>query len=156
MKKNYAFLLLLFTSFIVVYSCSKSDDVIYIPIAPDSPVSVDLTKVPYAKLSDYKFFEGDMKDLKPALGLLPFEPASVLFSDYASKKRFVWMPKGKAATYNSDKTVLELPVGAALVKSFYYTNVQNMTPVGGTRIIETRVMIRKTNGWMFADYVWNA
>jgi len=156
MKKNYAFLLLLFTSFIVVYSCSKSDDDIYIPIAPDSPVSVDLTKVPYAKLSDYKFFEGDMKDLKPALGLLPFEPASVLFTDYASKKRFVWIPKGKAATYNSDKTVLELPVGAALVKSFYYTNVQNMTPTGGTRIIETRVMIRKTNGWMFADYVWNA
>ncbi len=125
----------------------------YVPI---SPVIVDLTLVPYPVLSDYHFFEGDMKDQIPALNVIPYKPASSLFSDYAHKKRFVWMPPGLSATYNSDSTVLELPVGAVLIKTFYYDNVQNVTPVGSRRIIETRLMIRKATGWIFADYVWNA
>ncbi|MGV3697429.1 hypothetical protein [Flavobacterium sp.] len=97
-----------------------------------------------------------MKNQIPSLNVLPYEPASSLFSDYAHKKRFVWMPSGTKATYVSDSKVLELPVGAALIKTFYYDNVQNITPVGGTRIVETRVMIRKATGWIFAEYVWNA
>lgn len=153
MKKHYALLSILFIAFIfVVFSCSKSEDPIYIPVAPVSPVTVDLTKVPYSKLSEYKFFEGNLKDQIPSLDVLPFEPASSLFTDYAHKKRFIWIPKGKKATYNTDGTVLELPVGSALIKTFYYNKVQ---PSNTTRIIETRVMIRKSTGWIFANYVWN-
>lgn len=159
MKKYYAFFTFLAFAFaFVIYSCSDSEAYLPVttqPVQPVSPVVMDLTQVPYEKLSDYHFFEGALKDQKPAAGVLPFEPASTLFTDYALKKRFVWMPAGSKATYNSDSKVLELPVGAALVKSFYYDHVQNMTPVGGTRIIETRVMIRKASGWIFANYVWN-
>lgn len=151
MKKQYAFLLFLTVLIALIISCSESEE--YVPVAP---VTVDLTQVPYAKLSDYKFFEGELKNQQPALGVLPYAPASSLFTDYAHKKRFVWMPAGSKATYNSDKTVLELPVGAALIKTFYYENVQNVNPVGASRIIETRVMIRKVSGWLFANYVWNA
>lgn len=115
-------------------------------------VNVDLTQVPYAKLSDYNFFIGDLKNQIPSLNVLPYAPASSLFSDYAHKKRFVWMPVGSKGTYNGDDKVLELPVGAALIKTFYYDNVQ---PDNTTRIVETRVMIRKADGWIFADYVWN-
>lgn len=157
MKKNYAFLpIAVILSIFLIIACSDSeDDQIYAPIAEVSPVTVDLTQVPYPKLSDYKFFDGALKDLDPALDVLPFEPASSLFADYAHKKRFVWMPKGTKAIYNGDSKVLELPVGAALIKTFYYENVQNIEPVGGTRIIETRVMIRRETGWLFANYVWN-
>ncbi|HEX8561904.1 MAG TPA: hypothetical protein VF676_02885 [Flavobacterium sp.] len=153
MKKNYAvlFLTCLIVAF-VVFACSKSDDDNYEPVTPVSPVVVDLTQVPYPKLSDYKFFDGELKDQIPALDVLPFEPASALFTDYALKKRFIWMPKGTKATYNGDGKVIELPVGAALIKTFYYDNVQ---PANTTRIIETRVMIRKADGWIFAEYVWN-
>lgn len=152
MTKHYSIALAVFFSFIIFISCSdKEDD--YVPV---SPVQVDLTKVPYPKLSDYKFFEGEIKNLLPSLNVLPYEPASSLFSDYAHKKRFVWMPPGTKATYAADSKVLELPVGAALIKTFYYENAQNITPVGGTRIVETRIMIRKATGWIFADYVWNA
>ena len=63
------------------------------------------------------------------------------------------MPIGVKATYNGDSNVLELPVGAALIKTFYYEKVQ---PSNTTRIIETRIMIRKATGWIFANYVWNA
>lgn len=159
MKKNYLILIvfaILLTA--VFFACSKSDDdeAAYIPDIKKSPVSVDLTRVPYDKLSEYKFFTGDLKDQKPALNVLPYQPASSLFSDYAHKKRFVWMPVGTKATYNGDGNILELPVGAVLIKTFYYDNVQNVTPVGATRIVETRIMIRKSDGWIFADYVWNA
>ncbi len=65
------------------------------------------------------------------------------------------MPKNSKGTFNGDGNVIELPLGAALIKNFYYENVQNMTPAGGSRIIETRVMIRKSEGWIFANYVWN-
>ena len=153
MKYNYLKIACFLLLTLAAISCSDKDDVEeYIPV---SPVSVDLTLVPYQKLSEYHFFDGDMKSQTPSLDVLPYEPASSLFTDYAHKKRFVWMPDGTKATYDSDSTVLELPVGAALVKTFYYDNVQNITPVGGTRIVETRVMIRKADGWIFADYIWN-
>jgi uncharacterized repeat protein (TIGR03806 family) len=138
------------SSLILLLSCNSSDEAEeYEPI---SPVKVDLTQVPYAKLSDYNFFKGNLKDLNPELDVLPYKPASSLFSDYAHKKRFVWMPKGTKSIYNGDENVLELPVGAAIIKSFYYDNVQ---PSNTTKIIETRIMIRKDTGWIFANYVWN-
>ncbi|MFN3969147.1 hypothetical protein [Flavobacterium sp.] len=149
MKKNYLQALVLFLIFTVFTSCSDKDD----EYTPVSPVVVDLTQVPYPKLSDYKFFEGEMKDLIPALNVIPYEPSSVLFSDYAHKKRFVWMPTGMKATYDGDAKILDLPIGAVLIKNFYYDNVQ---PENVTKIIETRIMIRKDSGWIFADYVWNA
>jgi hypothetical protein len=34
------------------------------------------------------------------------------------------MPVGTKATYNGDGNILELPVGAVLIKTFYYDNVQ--------------------------------
>src|SRR5690606_22375717 len=125
-------------------SCSKDDDGDYTPIIeePTSPVVVDLTAVPYPKLSDYKFFEGPLKDQRPSLDVLPFEPVSSLFTDYAYKKRFVWMPKNTEASFNGDGKILALPTGAALIKHFYYKNVQNISSPGGERIIETRIMIR--------------
>lgn len=151
MKKHYFLFLALLVLSTIFVNCSDEDE--YIPV---SPVNVDLSQVPYPKLSDYKFFEGDMKNQIPALNVLPYEPSSSLFSDYAHKKRFVWMPPGTKATYVGDTKNLELPVGSVLIKTFYYDNVQNITPVGGRRIIETRLMIKKASGWIFAEYVWNA
>lgn len=152
MRKYYFIFLTILLLFVVFISCSDKDED-YITV---SPVTVDLSQIPYPKLSDYKFFEGALKNQNPSLNVLPYEPASSLFSDYAQKKRFVWMPRGTKATFSADDKVLELPVGAALIKTFYYKNVQNSSPAGGTRIVETRVMIRKASGWIFANYVWNA
>jgi len=117
-----------------------------------SPVALDLGAVPYPKLSDYHFFDGDLKAQNPSYGVLPYKPISELFTDYAQKKRFLWLPNGQKATYDGDGNVLNLPVGSALIKNFYYNNVQ---PNNTTRIIETRLMIRQNEGWIFAEYVWN-
>jgi uncharacterized repeat protein (TIGR03806 family) len=149
MTKKYAFLSFFAISIFLIFSCTDNDDEEYIPV---SPVTVDLTQVPYPNLSDYHFFEGEMKNQIPSLDVIPYEPISSLFTDYAHKKRFIWLPNGTKATYNGDDEILELPVGAAIIKTFYYDNVQ---PSNTTKIIETRIMIRKSEGWIFADYVWN-
>ncbi|MFN8324769.1 hypothetical protein [Flavobacterium sp.] len=142
---------LLFVFYIILFlSCSDANDKGDYELI--SPVTVDLTKVPYPKLSDYKFFKGELKNLSPELNVIPYEPISSLFSDYAHKKRFVWMPKGTKAVYDGDSKIIQLPVGAVIIKNFYYDNVQ---PNNDTRIIETRLMIKKEDGWLFADYVWN-
>lgn len=151
MTKKYVLIAFLAILFILFYSCTndQDDNNNYTQV---SPVTLDLTQVPYAKLSDYNFFQGPIKDLNPVYGVLPYEPASSLFADYAHKKRFVWMPSNTIATYNGDNNILELPVGAVLIKNFYYEDV---VPSNTTQIIETRIMIKKSNGWIFANYVWN-
>jgi len=122
-------------------------------VQPGSPVNYDLDEMPYEKLSDYNFFEGTMANLNPVFGLVPFKPISSLFSDYAIKKRFVWMPNNVSAQYVNDHEVLDFPEGSILIKNFFYNNVQ---PGNTTRIIETRLMIKKANKWVFANYIWNA
>lgn len=151
MKKERWISRLVYIGFLSILISCNSTDGDYSEI-PTSPVVVNLTQVPYQKLSDYKFFEGDLKNMSPSYGVIPYKPTSELFSDYAEKKRFIWLPNGTKATYISDGNELNLPIGAALIKSFYYNNVQ---PNNTTRIIETRVMIRKSSGWIFAEYVWN-
>ncbi|MEZ4807751.1 MAG: hypothetical protein R2815_09845 [Flavobacteriales bacterium] len=120
---------------------------------PTSPVVFDINAVPYAQLSTYNFFQGPMADQQPSYGVLPFEPISTLFTDYAKKKRFVWMPSGVKAQYAADGALLDFADGTVLIKNFYYDNVQ---PGGDRRIIETRLMFRRNGAWEFADYVWNA
>jgi uncharacterized repeat protein (TIGR03806 family) len=155
MKNNYflksTFFLLLFSALLSCGSDDSSNPDKYEEI-PQSPVVVDLARVPYDNLSQYKFYEGDMKNLTPAYGVLPYDLSTPLFTDYAHKKRFVWMPEGTSATYAADGKILDFPVGAVLIKNFYYDNVQ---PANTTRIIETRLLINTADGWIFANYVWN-
>ncbi|WP_298417743.1 hypothetical protein [uncultured Kordia sp.] len=127
------------------------DDDDYVPI-PTSPVVLEMDNFPFDTLSEYNFFDGELKEQNPVLGVIPYEPISALFTDYAKKKRFIWMPSDVEATYAADTELIDMPVGTFLIKTFYYNNVQ---PDNNTRIIETRLMLKKNTGWEFADYVWN-
>jgi uncharacterized repeat protein (TIGR03806 family) len=153
MRNSIFFIIALFLG--LAFASCKKDKTQPIPQPdpePDTTVSVDLTKVPYEKLSDYRFFVGDMVEHNTNDGVLIYEPISSLFTDYALKKRYVWMPQGLKANYVADNIILDLPVGSAIIKTFYY---DNMLPNGATKILETRLMIRKESGWIFAEYVWN-
>lgn len=108
---------------------------------------------PFQKLSEYQLFEGNVAELNPKEGVLPYDLNSPLFTDYAFKSRFVWMPHGKLATYN-DKEVFDLPQGAILVKNFYYPT-DFRKPKEKIRLIETRLLIHQQNGWEAYTYVWN-
>src|SRR5216684_5866683 len=98
------------------------------------------------KLSAWKLFTAD---LHPNTGVIPYDLNTTLFTDYATKRRYVWMPRGQAAVYEPDDT-FDFPKGTILVKTFSY-------PDGGKeRLIETRLLVHANDGWVPLPYVWNA
>src|SRR5690349_18444724 len=150
MKKKATLAVLV--TLLAIIACRKDilDDGTSIPGNSDAQKAVvfDLDSVPYNTLSHYNFYQGPLANLVPSDGVLPFQPITPLFSDYAHKKRFVWMPPGVSANYVSDGSVLNFPDGAVLIKNFYYDHVQ---PENTRQIIETRMLIRKNGVWTFAD-----
>ena len=126
----------------------KGGGIIILVSAAPMPVPVDtallLTDAPAAKLSDYRLFL-DTAAKRPNARVTPYALNTPLFSDYAAKHRFVFVPPGTTATYRPEG-VMDFPVGTALVKTF-------ATP---TRFLETRLLIRKASGWVAQPYLWNA
>ncbi|MEM6515179.1 MAG: Ig-like domain-containing protein [Bacteroidota bacterium] len=127
-------------------------ETVSIEITSNSVVAFNLDSMPYQTLSEYNLFEGELKNQEPTFGVVPYVLNSKLFTDYAKKKRFIWLPNNTKASYADDNSILDFPVGAIIVKNFYYDDV---LPNLETKIIETRIMIKKQSGWIFAEYVWN-
>ncbi|MBP6049141.1 MAG: hypothetical protein KA526_06635 [Chitinophagales bacterium] len=130
-------------SFLLFYQCKFSNQ----------SVTVDIKAKPFEKLSDYHFFKGALKDLIPNDRVLPYDVITALFTDYAHKARFVWMPEGSTAKYVKEEA-LDFPVGTVLIKNFFYENDERNSSKG-RRIIETRLLIKKNDKWDAIAYVWN-
>ena len=104
------------------------------------------------KLSDFGFFL-DNNAQTPHGKVLPYELISSLFSDYSYKQRWVYVPNNKKAIYE-ENWVFNFPVGSALIKTFYYP-VDERNPELGKNLLETRLLLRKENGWEAVSYAWN-
>jgi uncharacterized repeat protein (TIGR03806 family) len=107
---------------------------------------------PYpAKLSDWHLFVAHTPHLEPNQRVVPYDLNTPLFSDYASKYRFVWMPPNTSAAYHED-SVFDFPVGTIFAKSFAF-------PAEGhpekERLIETRLLVHTKSGWVGLPYIWN-
>lgn len=99
-------------------------------------------------LSDYGFF-ADAPAQRPAKGVVPYRLNTALWSDGADKLRFVYVPPGAKAAAQGEG-LLDLPVGSALIKTFAFT--EN----GKRRLIETRLLLHRAEGWVALPYLWNA
>src|SRR5439155_9066023 len=100
---------------------------------------------PPEKLSAYGLFLGDGATQEPAAGVLPYDLNTPLFSDYALKYRFVALPPGASASYHASD-VFAFPVGTILIKTFAYPNDGRDLALG-RRLIETRLLIHRSEGW---------
>jgi uncharacterized repeat protein (TIGR03806 family) len=108
-------------------------------------------------------------------GVVPYDLNTPLFSDYAHKLRTVWMPPGTAAGYQPEHA-FDFPVGTILSKTFYYPlpeggaadgrSVARTPPsqsvlqgetldLSKVRLIETRLLVHRQEGWVALPYVWN-
>jgi uncharacterized repeat protein (TIGR03806 family) len=115
---------------------------------------VDFSQIPFKNLSEYGFFLGQMKKMIPAEGVLLYEPSSSLFTDYAHKSRFIWMPKGNPAQLLDDvEGSMDFPDKTILIKNFYYPADFNK-PSENRRILETRLLIKRNGTWDAFPYVW--
>ncbi|WP_340646384.1 SO2930 family diheme c-type cytochrome [Phenylobacterium sp.] len=119
-----------------------------------APVSLDelLAETPAPTLDAYGLFT-DAGARTPNAGLTPYALNTPLFTDYAEKSRFVFLPPGTRATY-TPTGAFAFPVGATLVKTFAYP-ADLRRPKAPLRFIETRLLIHKPQGWVALTYVWN-
>lgn len=90
----------------------------------------------------------------PNKTVMPYTLNTPLFSDYAEKFRFLYVPNGRKIGWR-DNGVLDFPIGSVLVKSFGYP-ADMRKPGEEVRILETRLLIRRKDGWIALPYVWNA
>ncbi|MGH8541629.1 MAG: parallel beta-helix domain-containing protein [Stenotrophobium sp.] len=122
-------------------------------------------------LSQYDLFKNPTDPTRAANGTgVPYDLNTILFSDYAVKFRFLFLPKDasgvvqKAAyedhrncqtltIYNCYTATLGFPTGTVFAKTFGFTNGTKYTPV------ETRLLIKRqdANGninWVGIPYEW--
>ncbi len=96
-----------------------------------------------ATLGEFRFFANGAAQ-RPAVGVTPYRLQTPLWSDGAEKLRFVYLPAGTQARAQGEG-LLDLPVGAALIKTFKLED----------RLIETRVLLHRADGWVALPYQWN-
>jgi uncharacterized repeat protein (TIGR03806 family) len=124
-----------------------------------------------AHLSDWHVLNLSGGRLRLNLGVEPYELNTPLFTDYAQKLRTIWMPPGKAASYDAEAT-FDFPVGTIITKTFYYPRGEggavlqvaatgdqpalNGIDLSRNRLMETRLLVRRAEGWVALPYVWNA
>ncbi|TPG06484.1 hypothetical protein EAH88_14255 [Rhodanobacter glycinis] len=130
------------------------------------------------KLSDWHVVEVRDGTLQLNDGVVPYDLNTPLFTDYAHKLRTIWMPKGSSAKYRPTDT-FDFPVGTVISKTFYYPKPdQNRAgkskatdvarndnyahdfagqglDMAHVHLIETRILVRRTDGWAAMPYVWN-
>jgi len=122
--------------------------------APDAPVDAALLigNDPSPTLEQYHLFR-DSAAREPNAALVPYTLNTPLFSDYAMKFRYLFVPPGQTVSYK-EQGVLDFPVGTTLVKTFAYP-ADYRAPDQKLRFIETRLLIHKPQGWVALTYVWN-
>ncbi len=124
-----------------------------------------------AALSDWGMLAVKGGALRISYGVTVYDLATPLFSDYALKLRTVWIPGGAPAAYDA-KDVFDFPIGTVITKTFYYPLTENeernkvsagkdhqiidsALVLDGLRLIETRILVRRADGWDALPYVWN-
>lgn len=137
----------------------------------DAPAPVYFAEGYPEHLSDWRLLKAQNGVLDLSPGVIPYDLATPLFSDYALKLRTVTLPKGDAAVYDANEA-FSFPVGTIISKTFYYRQAgdewtsdiaighepamtDGVMPLAGYRLIETRLLIHRADGWVAIPYVWN-
>jgi uncharacterized repeat protein (TIGR03806 family) len=108
----------------------------------------------YPKLSTFCMVKIADGEVVPEPGVLPYDLNAPLFSDYAAKRRTVWLPPGTSVTYAADGRFV-FPVGTIITKSFGFA-ADLRAPDQNIRWVETRVMALASKGWLASSYAWDA
>jgi uncharacterized repeat protein (TIGR03806 family) len=127
-----------------------------------------------AQLEDWGQFRIEDGRLVLAEGIMPYGLNTALFSDYAVKLRTVWIPEGAGPAGWQESESFDFPVGTVITKTFYYPRAGTggfdevaLDPdphahfdgqaldLSAVRVIETRILVRREEGWAALPYAWN-
>lgn len=125
------------------------------------------------RLSAWGLFDVSSGAFELSDGVIPYDLNAPLFTDYAHKLRTIWVPADAPAAALNIGGVPDLPVGTVISKTFYYPRAggdpasvsKADDPIGefnpilgdldGVRLMETRLLVRREQGWKPVSYVWN-
>ncbi len=95
----------------------------------------------------------DLEALAPAAGLTPYDVNSPLWSDGATKRRWIGLPGVSRIAFDATEA-WTFPQGTVLVKHFEIELVPGVA--ASTKRLETRVLRRGPQGWEATTYRWRA
>ena len=105
-------------------------------------------------LSQYGLFiDPTNPTIQPQTPGFSYQLATQLFSNYASKYRFIYLPAGSSIQYQAQEA-FEFPTGAVLVKTFALPQDTAITGIANETLIETRLLIKRPQGWTSLVYQW--
>jgi len=121
----------------------------------ESTVQWDLLNTNAKNLSDYQLFQNPCDPTSnPSPRGLPYDLSVPLFTDYATKYRFVFVPEDETAVYDAEE-VFDFPVGTVITKTFTVPVDTSDRTITKEDIVETRLIIKRAGGWITLPYIWN-
>ncbi len=117
----------------------------------DQP-NFDALEVNCPTIGGYNLFSDPKEPRSNTNSGIAYDLTTPLFTDYASKYRFIFVPEGKQAAYSTDN-VLDFPVGTIIAKTFSMPN-DFLNEAAGEEVIETRLLIHRKDGWVALPYIW--
>jgi uncharacterized repeat protein (TIGR03806 family) len=130
-------------------SAGSGSDTSVLPPQPDRP-RLD-SPTPLRKLSEYAFFVGPLREMRPNNGVIGYSVNAPLWSDNAYKGRYIVMPEGGQLTPVTDGDEdWQLPVGSIVIKTFYF-DLDRTTPDEGPY----RLLFVTARGIVAETYLWN-
>ncbi|OZG73814.1 hypothetical protein BTA51_08380 [Hahella sp. CCB-MM4] len=116
-------------------------------------VNFDAHVVNCPELQSYHLFANQADPTRDANNGFHYDLTSPLFSDYANKYRFIFLPEGTPAEYQG-AGLLGFPVGTIIAKTFAMPLVAEQ-PGSPETVVETRLLIRREAGWVGLPYIWD-
>jgi uncharacterized repeat protein (TIGR03806 family) len=104
-------------------------------------------------LSEWHLFT-DMAHQVPAADLIPYDVIAPLFSDYATKHRFIRLPAGAQITIDANGELV-FPEESVIVKTFGFL-ADLRDPTSLETLVETRLLWRHGGRWVPLIYVYDA
>jgi parallel beta-helix repeat protein len=122
--------------------------------AEGTGINADAFVADCPNLSDYRLFADASNPMaNPNGGGIIYDLNTPLFTDYANKYRFVFVPEGTQAAYRSTE-VFDFPVGTIIAKTFtIQADLRDNS--SAQNIIETRLLIHRKEGWVALPYIWD-
>ena len=157
------------TDFHLRWAAFSAWSLLLVACSESPPVFHDIERP--LRLSDWQLFTVDANELVPSESSVVYQPNNPLFTDYAHKLRTLWIPQSLQAEIVDDE--INYPVGSVLSKTFFYPRTSSTTSttstllakvadsrlqkinLGENQLIETRLLVRKNDGWDAFPYVWN-